>query len=1071
MKTLITSFLFLIMSFFSIAQSSLDSGLVAFYPFNGNANDESGNANNPTFVGSGVTLTSDRFGNADKAYYFDGNTDSYIRIPADNFPTTDRTISFWFNADQMENHPTPLSYGGDVCNNSVLMTFNKGGYPNAYTILSHCGSNFISAPYSSPPISNWYYFTLTISGVTQKIFINGELQATANTFSTPTFVAGKSAILGALLFTDGYTVYVDPSAGYFQGKLDDFRFYNTAMTDLEVQNLYNNEVNGLVAFFPFNGNANDESGKGHDGTINGNAALVQDRFNTSDRAFTFPNQSSNISLANSINLNLETGFTINAWIIYKSGRQRLIVDKHVCGYPNGFAFNIDGDGQIAIYLANSGWSIVKTNGTFIEDNWYMVTATYDAGTGIAKVYVDGELGGSGSVTYNNFSPYPISIGETYQNNCIPGNMDSAIDEVKIYNRALSDAEILEEYNSSNTDLIAFYPFNGNANDESGNNINPSYIGSGVTLTSDRFGLNNRAFYFDGNDGSYIRFPADSLPTSSRTISLWMNVYDLSTGRVPFSYGGSGSCNTSSFLMAVNNQGNSSFWSAGHCAQSVISYVYSAPPINTWKHWVISIEGSTQRLYIDDELKETTTNYSGSAYVEGRSAIIGGLIYIDGNSIYVDPSAGYFKGKIDDIRIYNHAITDQEVIELYNDSTTYTPPTLEDGLAVFLPFNGNANDMSGNGNNGTVNGAALTQDRFGIEGRAYSFNGNGDFISIADNPNLFSDDLTISWWYKMSEILGGERVVIGWVDGGHRYQQFFNGGQLSYLNGYNVGQPGMYFNPIYGLNDLNIWKHVVVTYKKLGTSTSTTSIYVDGELKQTDNHSLAMDYAPGPDFFIGKNHNGNFFNGYLDDFRIYNRTLNSAEILALFQDSTTYLPPLEDGLVAYWPFDGNTEDSTSNNNDGINYNGVFSKDRYGNDNNSMFFNAVDSYVEGINPGNNLPAGNSPRTFSAWIRNNQYNQYGSNIFHYGTQQVAPTNFHFLITDVLGLGNGYGYGVVYGSSNLIDSTWHFVTGVYEGGTERITKLYVDGKLDASGTISTEPNTILGTNWRIGRFIEGSF
>ncbi len=125
---------------------------------------------------------------------------------------------------------------------------------------------------------------------------------------------------------------------------------------------------------------------------------------------------------------------------------------------------------------------------------------------------------------------------------------------------------------------------------------------------------------------------------------------------------------------------------------------------------------------------------------------------------------------------------------------------------------------------------------------------------------------------------------------------------------------------------------------------------------------------------------------------------------------------------------------------------------------------------MNPGNNLPVGNSTRTFSAWINTGVYNQYGSNIFHYGTQQLAPTNFHFLITDVLGLGNGYGFGVVYGNQNVVDGIWHFVAGVYEGGTERITKLFVDGKLDASGTISTEPNTILGTNWRMGRFMEGS-
>ncbi len=604
-----------------------------------------------------------------------------------------------------------------------------------------------------------------------------------------------------------------------------------------------NPDSGLVAYFPFNGNVLDVTGNGYDGTINGNASLVPDRFGSQNKAFTFPDQSSSVSIANSTNLNLENGFTLNAWIKYKSGGTKVIICKHVCGYVNGFIFWIDTDGQLKLLLGQSGWSVVGTNQTFVEDAWYMVTATYDSGTSTAKVYVDGQLAGNGSVAYNNFSPNPVSIGESYQNNCVAGNMDGAVDEVKIYNRPLSDAEILDEYNNT-----------------------------------------------------------------------------------------------------------------------------------------------------------------------------------------------------------------------YND------------LVLFLPFNGNANDESGSGNNGTVNGASLTQDRFGINDRAYQFDGSNDYISIADNPNLFSDELTISWWYKLTETPGAAWVVIGWVDGGHRYQQFFSGGQLSYLNGYNVNQPGLLFNPIYGLNDLNVWKNVVVTYKKLTETTSTTSIYVDGELKQTDNHTVAMDYVPGIEFKIGKNVNGNFFKGSLDDFRIYNRILSGTEIIALYQDSTTYNPPLEDGLVAYWPLNGNTNDSTFNNNDGINHNGVFNKDRYANDLSSIYFDGVDSYIEGMNPGNNLPVGNSPRSFSAWIKNNQYNQYGSNIFHYGTAQAAPTNFHFLITDVLGLGNGYGFGVVYGNTNLNDSTWHFVTGVYEGGTERITKLYIDGKLDNSGTITSEPNTVLTTNWKVGRFMEGS-
>jgi hypothetical protein len=541
--------------------------------------------------------------------------------------------------------------------------------------------------------------------------------------------------------------------------------------------------------------------------------------------------------------------------------------------------------------------------------------------------------------------------------------------------------------SLDSGLVAYYPFNGNANDESGNNINPSYIGSGVTLTSDRFGLNNRAFYFDGNDGSYIRLPADSLPTISRTISFWINAVDLNGGKVPFSYGGN-ACNTSSFVMLVNQNNNSAYRVVGHCDQSPISYTYTSQPLNTWKHWVITIEGATQKLYIDGELKQTENNYTGSTYVNGRSAIIGGLIYPDGNTVYIDPSAGYFKGKIDDIRIYNHAITDQEVIALYNDSTTYIPPTLEDGLALFLPFNGNANDESGSGNNGTVLGASLTQDRFGVYGRAYQFDGVNDFISIADNPNLFSDELTISWWYKMTEILGGERVVIGWVDGGHRYQQFFSGGQLSYLNGYNVAQPGMYFNPIYGLNDLNIWKHVVVTYKKLGTSTSTTSIYVDGELKQTDNHSLAMDYVPGPDFFIGKNHNGNFFKGSLDDFRIYNRVLNSNEILALYNDSTTFF---QDSLIAYFPFNGNANDLSVFANHGTVYDALLTKDRYANPDSAYYFNGSSSRIQ-VPENSAYDFGFGDFTMSAWV----------NISLIGTSRIVSAGYD-ANDNIWGLGFG--------------------------------------------------------------------
>lgn len=76
--------------------------------------------------------------------------------------------------------------------------------------------------------------------------------------------------------------------------------------------------------------------------------------------------------------------------------------------------------------------------------------------------------------------------------------------------------------------------------------------------------------------------------------------------------------------------------------------------------------------------------------------------------------------------------------------SYVP---SNGLVGWWPFNGNANDESGNGNNGTVNGATLTSDRFGNAGKAYSFDGVDDVIIVQDDTTLQirTGEITISVW--------------------------------------------------------------------------------------------------------------------------------------------------------------------------------------------------------------------------------------------------------------------------------------------------------------------------------------
>jgi hypothetical protein len=75
-----------------------------------------------------------------------------------------------------------------------------------------------------------------------------------------------------------------------------------------------------------------------------------------------------------------------------------------------------------------------------------------------------------------------------------------------------------------------------------------------------------------------------------------------------------------------------------------------------------------------------------------------------------------------------------------------------GLVGYWPFNGNANDESANGNNGTVNGATLSADRFGNANKAYSFDGVDDYITINNTVGNFgTSDFTISLWYLANNL--------------------------------------------------------------------------------------------------------------------------------------------------------------------------------------------------------------------------------------------------------------------------------------------------------------------------------
>jgi PKD repeat protein len=210
-------------------------GIVAYYPFNGNANDESGNDNHGT--PNGATLTSDRFGNENSAFNFNGSSD-YIVAPADSLPTADRTISFWFYTDDVSNHPVPFAYGGGSCGNTWFQSINQGGAANAYSRESHCEANILSCPYEEAPEGQWYHWVMTNSPDGSKMYINGTLLCGDDNYVTNTVVQNTDLAMGVCVFVNGQAPYTDPNVGYFNGMLDDFIIYDRALDDSEIMHLY-----------------------------------------------------------------------------------------------------------------------------------------------------------------------------------------------------------------------------------------------------------------------------------------------------------------------------------------------------------------------------------------------------------------------------------------------------------------------------------------------------------------------------------------------------------------------------------------------------------------------------------------------------------------------------------------------------------------------------------------------------------------------------------------------------------------------------------------------------------------
>lgn len=229
-----------------------------------------------------------------------------------------------------------------------------------------------------------------------------------------------------------------------------------------------------------------------------------------------------------------------------------------------------------------------------------------------------------------------------------------------------------------------------------------------------------------------------------------------------------------------------------------------------------------------------------------------------------------------------------VVVIHAQTPSYVP---SNGLVGWWPFDGNANDLSENNNDGVVNGAVLTTDRNGVENAAYLFDGDNDNIEVPNSPSLQVSSITISGWVKCNTApIVGESgmmsIVSKWfhlLDCGAESDTY-----IATLSNYNFSirmeaasslYPG---STIISGSDINLDEWVFVTYvhdelsggRVYLNAVSAGSNSVTGEICTSTNSLLF-----GADSDLGEL--WRFFSGALDDFGIWNRALSQDEITGLY----------------------------------------------------------------------------------------------------------------------------------------------------------------------------------------------
>jgi chitodextrinase len=621
---------------------------------------------------------------------------------------------------------------------------------------------------------------------------------------------------------------------------------------------------GLVAAYSFNEGSGttvtDLSGNNNTGTIVGATWTPSGKYGN---ALAFNGSSSYVDLGNPTSLQLTGSMTVEAWV---NAAADPADDGQIVAKSDdaaGWQFKTSPDtGPETFGMGVSGSSTTHTQrySTTVRslNTWYHVAGVYDATTGTLSTYVNGVLDNGtlrGTIPATQFDQsVNVNIGRRTGGYYFNG----VIDEVRIYNRALSQAEIQSDMNTPLGVTVDTTPPTAPSNlvaTAASTQINLSWAAS-----TDNVGVTS--YLIERCQGAGCSNFTQVATSTTTTFS---------------DRGLAASTSYSYQVRAMDGAGNLSPYS--NVATAVTQTPDTQPPTTPTNLTATAISGSqinlswtasTDNVGVTGYLVERCTGASCTSFA--RQTTVPGTTYSDTGLV---PNTSY---------TYQVKATDAAGnFSLYSNQATVTTLATPAGLVAAYSFDEGSGttvtDLSGHNLNGTIVGATWTTN--GKYGNALSFDGTSSYVDLGNPAALqLTGSMTVEAWVNAAANPADDGQIVAKSDDGSGWQFKTSPdiGPVTFgmgVSGSPTSRTQRYSTTV---RSLNTWYYVAGVYD---ATNQTLSTYVNGVL---DNGVLrgvvpAAQINSAVNAYIGRRSGGYYFNGIIDEVRIYNVALNLDQIRA------------------------------------------------------------------------------------------------------------------------------------------------------------------------------------------------